>query len=166
MAPAGFRLPAAYTLFFLTIEPISALVGAFYAYFRPLAYLQLTHSAYSPSTATSIPISTNIVLAQLANLYLLFALNEAFVLRSTSDLKVWRAVLIGLLIADFGHLYSVSTKGLDVYWKITQWNAMDWGNVGFVYAGAGMRIAFLSGVGLKTAAGPPSKTNARKKPSS
>ena len=30
---------------------------------------------------------------------------------------------------------------------------MDWGNIGFVYAGAMMRIAFLAGVGLNTESG-------------
>jgi hypothetical protein len=53
-----------------------------------------------------------------------------------------------MLIADFGHLYSVSPLGPDIYWKFTQWNVMDFGNVGFVYAGACMRIAFLCGIGL------------------
>ena len=28
------------------------------------------------------------------------------------------------------------------------WNAIDWGNLGFVYLGATTRIAFLSGLGL------------------
>lgn len=138
-----------YRLFFLTIEPIFALGGALLSYFGPLRYLQLTHPASAPSAVANIPLSTQIVLAQLANLYLLFAINEALVLRSTSELKVWRTVLVGLLIADFGHLYSVSLLGLDVYWKVNQWNIMDFGNVGFVYGGAAMRIAFLAGVGLQ-----------------
>ena len=30
---------------------------------------------------------------------------------------------------------------------------MDWGNIGFVYAGAMMRMAFLAGVGLNTKSG-------------
>lgn len=148
-----FKLPTAYTTFFLFIEPISALVGAFYAHFRPLAYLQLTHTASSPSSLSSIPLSTNIVLTQLANLYLLFALNEALVLRSTSDLRVWKTVLFGLLVADFGHLYSVKGLGWEVYWRVWEWNKMDWGNVGFVYAGATMRMLFLAGVGLGTRSG-------------
>lgn len=163
MAATGFRLPLPYTLFFLTIEPISALVGAFFASFRPLTYLQLTHSASAPLTSGAIPISTNIVLAQLANLYLLFAINEAFVLRATYDIRVWRTVLFGLLIADFGHLYSVSALGPSIYWNFTQWNAIDWGNLGFVYVGATMRLAFLFGVGLKTNGGkqPGSATKAQ-----
>lgn len=151
--PQPFKLPAAYTTFFLFIEPVSALVGAFYAHFKPLEYLQMTHFSSSPSYTSTIPLSTNIVLTQLANLYLLFALNEALVLRSTSDLRVWRTVLFGLLLADFGHLYSVSALGPQIYWTVWKWNAMDWGNIGFVYAGAMMRMAFLAGVGLNTKSG-------------
>lgn len=149
MATTGeFKLPLVYRAAFLLIEPIFALSGAIVAHFKPLDYLQLTHGDSAPLTTASIPLSTNVVLTQLANLYLLFAFNEALILRSTSDLHVWRTVLLGMLIADFGHLYSVSALGPDIYWKVTQWNVMDFGNVGFVYAGACLRIAFLCGIGL------------------
>ncbi|KAK6079256.1 hypothetical protein SCUP234_05809 [Seiridium cupressi] len=143
--PGSFVLPVPYRLFFLIIEPISALVGAFYAHFRQAEYLTLTHAATVPS---SIPVGTSVVMSQLANLYLLFALNEFLVLRSTADIRVWRTVLFVLLVADLGHLYSVSAVGSRVYWDATSWNAIDWGNVPFVYLGASMRIAFLAGVGL------------------
>lgn len=55
-----------------------------------------------------------------------------------------------MLIADFGHLYSVAghAMGAGIYWKIWLWNAMDWGNVGFVYAGILSRVCFLMGVGI------------------
>ena len=144
-----FTLPLPYRAAFLLIEPVFALAGAIIAHFKPLEYLQLTHGASAPMTTSSIPLSTNIVLTQLANLYLLFAFNEAFILRSTSDLRVWRTVLLGMLIADFGHLYSVSPLAPDIYWKVARWNVMDFGNVGFVYAGACMRLAFLCGIGLR-----------------
>ncbi|KAI1417680.1 hypothetical protein F5Y13DRAFT_151590 [Hypoxylon sp. FL1857] len=143
MAPRQSVLPLTYRAFFLIIEPISALVGAFYAHFRQDEYLAMTTHASSP-----VPFGTSIVLSQLANLYLLFALNEALVLRSTGDLRVWKTVLFVLLVADFGHLYSVSGLGSWVYWDVTRWNAIDFGNVLFVYLGASMRIAFLAGVGL------------------
>lgn len=151
--PPSFKLPAYYTAFFLFIEPVSALVGAFYAHFRPLEYLQLTHATSAPAYASTIPTSTGIVLDQLSNLYLLFAINETLVLRSTSDLRVWKTVLLGLLIADLGHLYSVSSLGIEIYWNALLWNKMYWGNVGFVYAGATMRILFLAGYGLDSASG-------------
>lgn len=143
------QFPIAYRLFFLYIEPISALVGAFYAHFRQDDYLLLTHAASAPAPG-AIPTGTSIVLSQLANLYMLFTLNEALVLRSTSDLRVWKTVLFGLLVADLGHLWTVRQLGLDIYlpWNFARWNAIDWGNIPFVYLGASMRAAFISGVGL------------------
>lgn len=141
----GFELPLVYRLFFLFIEPVSALVGAYYAHVRPETYLSLTHAASAPS---SIPLGTSIVLSQLGNLYLFFAINEALVLRSTSDIWVWKTVLLGLLIGDLGHLYSCRPLGLQVYYTVSEWNAIDWGSIPFVYLGASMRIAFLLGVGL------------------
>ncbi len=147
---SALKLPIAYKLFFLYIEPVSALVGSYYAFFKPDTYLMLTHAQSSPSTG--IPLATQVVLAQLSNLYFLFAINEAFVLRSTQDLRVWRTLLSGLLVADLGHLYSVNALGPEVYWKVPSWTAMDWGNVAFVYLGATMRIAFLLGLGIPTSA--------------
>ncbi|MCJ1465453.1 hypothetical protein MMC07_004071 [Pseudocyphellaria aurata] len=136
-----------YRAFFLFIEPVSALVGAYYACFEQTAYLQLTHASSAPEAIT--PISTRIILTQLSNLYAFFAINEALVLRSTTDLTVWRTVLVTLLLADIGHLCSVSPLGAQIYWNVFAWNAIDWGNVGFVYLGALMRLSFLLGVGVQ-----------------
>ncbi|KAK0711857.1 hypothetical protein B0H67DRAFT_647199 [Lasiosphaeris hirsuta] len=144
-AVGKFALPFIYRAFFLLIEPVSALVGAYFAYFGQPRYLELTHAASAPSP---IPLGTTIVMSQLANLYLFFAINEALVLRSTSDLRVWKRVLFCLLIGDLGHLYTVQELGPQIYWSVTQWNAIDWGNIPFVYLGALLRIAFLANVGL------------------
>lgn len=38
--------------------------------------------------------------------------------------------------------------GWPVYYEFWKWNAMYWGNLGFVYLGATMRTAFLLGLGL------------------
>lgn len=146
--PSPSSVPLAYRLFFLYIEPLSAIVGAWYAHLLPHTYLALTHAGSAPPASAPVPTSTAVVLSQLANLYLLFALNEALVLRCTSDLRVWRTLLLGLLVADLGHLYSVRRLGPATYWQLSAWNAMTWGNVGFVYAGAAMRVSFLSGLGL------------------
>lgn len=144
---AGFsQFPIPYRLFFLYIEPVSALVGAFFAHFRQDEYLLLTHAASAPDPG-HIPTGTSIVLSQLANLYLLFTLNEALVLRSTTDPRVWKTVLFGLLIADLGHLWTVR-QSIYLPWNFARWNAIDWGNIPFVYLGASMRAAFISGVGM------------------
>lgn len=138
-------LPRLYRFVFLWLEPLSILVGAVYAFFFQSLYLDLTHHASSPGR--SVPLSTQIVMTQLANLYLGLALLEACVLRATSDLKVWRVFLLGLLVADVGHLYSVRALGSHVYWRYEQWNAIDLGNVPFVYFLAITRICMLLGVG-------------------
>jgi hypothetical protein len=145
-APAASPIPIFYRLVFLYIEPVSTLLGAIHAHYLQSKYLSLTHAASFPSV---IPLGTSIVLSQLANLYLLLCINEALVLRVTNDPKVWRAFILGLLIADLGHLYSVRLVGSWVYYEFWNWNAIDWGNVPFVYWLAVVRCFFLAGVGFK-----------------
>ncbi|KAF7542523.1 hypothetical protein G7Z17_g11489 [Cylindrodendrum hubeiense] len=141
----AFRIHVVYRMFFFLIEPLSALVGAFYSHFRQHEYLSLLNVA---STPEQVPLSTSVALSQLSNMYLFFALNEALVLRSTADLRVWRAVLLVLLLADIGHLYSLRELGLGIYYNVAGWNVSDLGNVPWVYIGATMRICFLAGIGL------------------
>ena len=142
-----------YRLFFLYIEPISAIGGAIYAGLFSKPYLQdlrLTNIPLSPETALALPVL--MTLYQLSNLYLLFALNEHLVLSSTDNVRTWKCLLFGLLVADFGHLLSLAPLGADVYWRVWDWNAMMWGNVGFVYLGATIRVSFLLGLGFNTTA--------------
>ncbi|EIW76209.1 hypothetical protein CONPUDRAFT_158234 [Coniophora puteana RWD-64-598 SS2] len=145
-------IPFAYKLFFIYIEPISALAGAYYAALEPTAYLRdlSLPSAPAPTSALGLGVTqqTTMALYQLANLYLLFALNEHLVLSSTQSLKTWRRLLFCLLVADFGHLATMAPLGARVFWAVYEWNAMVWGSVGFVYLGATMRMCFLRGVGV------------------
>ncbi|KZZ91764.1 hypothetical protein AAL_06518 [Moelleriella libera RCEF 2490] len=145
----GFRLPMIYRIFFLLVEPVSALVGAFFNHFRQTRYLSLLHAASAPQFDSALPLSTSVAMSQLANMYMFFAINEAFVLRSTWDMRVWRAVLLVLLIADFGHLYTMKELGPRIYIDVLNWNIGDWGNVPWVYAGATLRICFLAGIGMQ-----------------
>ncbi|KAK0499447.1 hypothetical protein EDD18DRAFT_1307938 [Armillaria luteobubalina] len=139
-------IPLPYRLFFLYIEPVSVIAG-FMAALNPSFYLgQLSLSSSMIPNAVDTT-QTDIALYQLANLYLLFALNEHLVLSSTSSLKIWRSLLFCLLIADFGHLAAMAPLGLGAFWKVWEWNAMLWGSVGFVYLGASMRLSFLFGLG-------------------
>jgi hypothetical protein len=143
-----------YKLFFLYLEPISALAGAYYAALKPAAYLEdLTMSPSVVSNTPTLTVPMSMSLSQLANLYLLFAINEHLVLSSTFSMTVWRRLLFCLLVADFGHLATMIPLGSDVFWKVWEWNAMVWGSVGFVYLGASLRISFLAGLGMSDKAG-------------
>lgn len=143
-------IPLIYQAFFLYIEPISTIVGAYFAWFQPQYYLDLTHQPSAPTRILGVPTGTEVVLRQLANLYFAFTLNEALVLRATSDLKVWRTLLFGLLVADLGHLYSCFPLGTSYYYDFQNWNSIAWGNIAFVYCGATLRSCFLLGLGLGT----------------
>ncbi|KAI9646122.1 hypothetical protein NHQ30_005562 [Ciborinia camelliae] len=148
MAPQGHRLSMLYSWFFLIIDPISAVIAAYYAYFKPTTYLQSADAVSAPLFDFTIPLSTNIVLTQLASLYLLSAFNEALILRMTSDMRIWNTVMFGLLLADLGHLYSMKGLGYEIYWDVARWNRADLANVGFVYVRLLMRFAFLTDFGL------------------
>lgn len=63
----------------------------------------------------------SIVLSQLANLYFAFTLNEALVLRATNSRRVWSTLLLGLLIADFGHIYACKAAGLEKLYEFWTW---------------------------------------------
>lgn len=144
MAPPP--VPAFYRLVFLYLEPLSICAGAVQAFFFQRAYLSLTHAASAPS---AVPVGTSIVLTQLANLYLGLALTEALVLRVTSEYSVWKALITVLLIADVGHLYSVLPLGFArAFLQCWNWNAIDWGNVGWVYFLALTRLCMLLGIGF------------------
>ncbi len=147
MKPAD--IPPFYRLVFLYLEPVSIMAGAVQACVFQSAYLSLTHAASAPAAAAAVPLSTSIVLTQLANLYLGLALTEALVLRVTAEYSVWKALIIVLLVADVGHLYSVLPLGFSraflQYWN---WNAIDWGNVGWVYFLALTRVSMLLGIGF------------------
>lgn len=145
----GDVIPFPYRLFFLYIEPISALAGMYYAAIHPSDYLlDLVSPIQSGFSRAALDTPTRMTLFQLSNLYLLFALNEHLVLSSTSSLKTWRRLLFSLLVADFGHLATMIPAGTEIFWNVSKWNAMAWGSVGFVYLGASLRLCFLAGVGL------------------
>ncbi|KAM0719782.1 hypothetical protein Q7P37_003915 [Cladosporium fusiforme] len=154
---ARTAIPSLYRLFFLYIEPVATAVGAYYAALDQQAYMHLT----LPPNGTAVSTRESIVLYQLANLYFVFALNEALVLRATADLRVWSVFLLGLLLADFGHLASVAPVGWEVYYRFWDWNSMYWGNLGFVYVGAAMRSCFLLRIGFAGAS--PSKATKSKR---
>ncbi len=140
------EIPSIYRVFFLYIEPISLLAGSFIAG-RPLEYLSLL--TLKPTPLSDIPDSlpVKIALYQLSNLYLLLAINEHFILKSSSR-GTWRTMLAGLLFADILHILTHIPLGPDAFYKFWEWNSMLWGGVGFVYLCALLRAAFLFNIGF------------------
>ncbi|MCJ1317860.1 hypothetical protein MMC15_003187 [Xylographa vitiligo] len=149
-------IPLPYRILLLYVEPIAAFNGAILAHWFPAYYL----AGMSPSATISTYSSpAQVIFDQLAACYFLFAFNEAVVLRSTSDLRVWKAIVLGILICDLIHLYGTWEALGVAFWDPKIWRFEDWVNLTMLYGPGGMRLAFLMGVGLK---GEKAPTAARK----
>ncbi|MCJ1355788.1 MAG: hypothetical protein MMC33_005780 [Icmadophila ericetorum] len=137
-------------LVFTILEPIS-LVGGWYI--STFATQKFIHDQYPilPSTPTLTPslLSTpnaQMLAFQLGNLYLLCALLGVFILNSTTDIKVAKAYILALAIADVGHVApTLWVMGRERSLDLAGWNAVAWGNVGVTAALFVVRVTWLAG---------------------
>ena len=101
-------------------------------------------------TAVYAP-SSQVIFDQLAATYVLFAFNEAVVLRVTKELKVWKAIVLGISLCDVLHLHaSWRVMGTEVFTSPWLWRPEDWLAVGSVWVPLFVRLAFLADVGIDT----------------
>lgn len=137
-----------YRLFFLYIEPFSAFYGAVLAARSPLLYL----SVMSPHANTShYHPELQVIFDQLAATYFLFAFNGGVVLRvADGHLGVWKALIAGMLFCDLFHILGTGNAlGWAAMLAPARWRLYDWVNLVTLYGGASLRLAFLSGLGVK-----------------
>jgi len=138
------KIPLLYRIFFLYYEPLSAFNGALLCHMNAPMFLRTMSS-----TAIYTP-SHQVIFDQLAATYLLFAFNEAVVLRLTHDLKVWKAMVLGILLCDLVHLYgSWAELGTDMFFNPILWRWEDAINLGMLWSGVVIRVLFLMGVGFQ-----------------
>ncbi|KAH6989096.1 hypothetical protein BKA56DRAFT_629014 [Ilyonectria sp. MPI-CAGE-AT-0026] len=138
------NIPFAYRALFLYFEPFAALGGSVLLHFFPTIFLNTMSltAKYAPDN--------QVIYEQLAATYVLFAFNEAVVLRITNDIRVWRGILMGILLCDAIHLYgSWAALGSAVFWDPRTWRPEDWVNLGSLWGQAFVRLAFLAGVGIQ-----------------
>ncbi|KAI3399331.1 hypothetical protein diail_7286 [Diaporthe ilicicola] len=146
-------IAAAYRLLFLYAEPFGALYGALLAGRAPLRFLYMVSPGGGPAHYHP---SLQVALDQLAATYFLFAFNEAVVLRVAGDsdgranVRVWSAMLCGMLLCDLLHLNAArNAMGWAALLDPAGWRLDDWvilvPTVGFAAA----RVAFLLGFGVE-----------------
>ena len=143
MASHDTQIPLLYRILLLWYEPLSAINGAFLCHWNPTFFLRtMSDSAvYAPSH--------QVIFDQLAATYTLFAFNEAVVLRLTNDLRIWKAMVAGILLCDLVHLYgSWAAMGHEAFFNPALWRWEDTMNLLMLYLGAVMRLCFLGEVGF------------------
>lgn len=137
------HIPLLYRVFVLWLEPAMAFNGAILCHFNPTFFL------YTMSATAKYSPSSQVIFDQLAATYVLFAFNEAIVLRITSDLRVWKAIILGILICDFLHLYASWCAMGEAFVRPWLWRPEDAMNLGLLYVPVMLRISFLGEVGFK-----------------
>ncbi|KAH7059004.1 hypothetical protein B0J12DRAFT_380748 [Macrophomina phaseolina] len=152
-------IPLPYRLFFTWIEPLSALFGAYLYLFAPTFLLpSLIPTPLHPLLASGPSPVETMLLWQVGSLYIVFFFVEFVFLRYAGSGRpdVWRIVVAAILFgSDWGHIWSFKVLGeaagmrADWWWWPGAWERWeDWGNLGTLWFGVGMRVAFLLGVGL------------------
>ncbi len=139
------EIPLVYRALFLYFEPLAAFGGAIQSHFLPLEFL----STFLVAPPSAVSADYQIIFDQLAATYLLFAWNEAVVLRLTADLKIWKAIIFGILMCDLVHLYgSLGALGPEIFWNPALWRWQEWLNFSMLYVPGALRLSFLFGIGL------------------
>jgi hypothetical protein len=136
------NIPRIYWIWHLYLEPLTALGGVYHLHWVPEQYF-----AYMPQTSRYAPES-QIICDQLAASYLFFAVIEALVLRTTTEITVWRAALFALLLCDGGHLFAAwAEMGTHLTLSPWLWTVKDTVTMMLNIIPAVLRTAFLLGMG-------------------
>ena len=143
------RISVVYRIYFLYFEPVAALGGTYLCLFDPMLFLRGTVPSPAFNTAFPIPITPilQLLLTNIGSLYVLFAINEALVLRVSRERRVWSTILASMLAADCGHIYAAYTAAPDRIFQCLAWNSEEWINYGTLILGMVLRILFLMGIG-------------------
>lgn len=160
LAQPSLQIPFLYQFFFLFVDPIFALNGAILAHLTPFTFLygmnpHATPADYSPPH--------QIVFDQLGATYLMHAALQASVLRITTELGVWKAVLGSILLCDLMHVAAARSAMGDLFFDVGNWRPEDWGNMGALVGLVVLRAAFLLGVGLGDSKDPGKEREEEKK---
>ena len=144
------RIALPYRIFFLYIEPLFALCGAYFCFFQPEMILRIApRDAYVPYKTPITPIM-DLLLKYIGSLYVLFAINGGIVLRVTKEYNVWRTIVFGMLAADIGHIYGTHLASPGILTRLNAWSDDEWFNNGILVFDVILRLAFLLGIGNKT----------------
>ncbi|KAJ5885142.1 hypothetical protein N7495_009652 [Penicillium taxi] len=131
-------------ILFGLLEPLSLVCGSL----APIFDLQGFIAGQTPQALAPKAHPSSTALAyQLANLYSLLFLVGVAVLHTSTEPRVVRNYLIGLAIADVGHVYATYLgMGWSSFANVQGWNALTWGNIGITGFLFVNRILYLLGI--------------------
>jgi hypothetical protein len=133
-----------YRLWFTWIDPLTLILTSTTCFLDPAAALELT----VPAEVSAFVPTQAVLLHQTGILYLFVGTMFAVLLRASPDPKVWKiveAATLGVDVALIATVFvSLETQGR---LGLERWRGMDFVNLGFTVWVAGIRVAYLAGVG-------------------
>lgn len=159
MAPkssASNHVSLIYTVFLLWFEPLATFLATIQTLCTPKAFLQMITPALADIRASPTPVES-LLLVQLGSMYLYVAFMSAALLRyvGTQRLDIWRLVIFSQTLSDVGHLYGLwlvakLVGGESVFWNPMEWRTEEVMNIALTWSGFVLRIAFLTGLGVRS----------------
>ncbi|KAK4450769.1 hypothetical protein QBC34DRAFT_379037 [Podospora aff. communis PSN243] len=104
-----------------TLEPLSALFGTLIAFRTPQTFV----AVYLTRGATGGSLEAHALLDQMAGLWVVWAFNEAIIMRMYDDLQLWRLLCLGMLFSDAAYLYGAAhaVGGFASLFDVGKWTA-------------------------------------------
>jgi hypothetical protein len=122
----GIRWPVRTLL--TIIEPLFALNGAYLIMTHPDQYLDMMIRNPGPLIPHAKTTTPDLIYTQLAAGWIMFALLEAILLRSTRERRIWRNTCIAMLGSDAFHVRSIvqGAGGLGDWLRVWDWTGGEW----------------------------------------
>jgi uncharacterized protein YhhL (DUF1145 family) len=149
------RIPLFFRVFILYVDPFISLLAVYLCFFDPHAYIQngvpgtLLSSTISN---TIIPPLVEYIIMVVGSFSLCISAVQILLLHGFKDapnnlnIKIWKIVMLGVLLADMGLVYSVYHADPTAFMKLGAWKSGDWINNGVLGALIAIRVSFLLGV--------------------
>jgi hypothetical protein len=129
-------LPFSYRLILTTIEPILAINGAITTGFTPAWYLSILTrgggagggGGNGNNNGPTFDPKTSFLYTELSGAWLMFAFNEALVLRLVDDIRIWTLLCWGMLLSDLCYCHSCAQAvgGWSEWVQVGNWTVEDW----------------------------------------
>lgn len=137
-----------YRFWFLWLDPVILGASVYALVFTP----QLMLDALAPPPLSAYNPDQGFLLHQLAALFTFVAIILGGVLRVSKEIRVWRVVILAVLVVDIAMLASIyaSLKQQDRL-SLAAIRSEDWSSIVFTGFVTLIRVLFLAGVGVQDA---------------
>ncbi|KEF58441.1 uncharacterized protein A1O9_06367 [Exophiala aquamarina CBS 119918] len=124
-------LPTWPLILFGILEPVALIWGYSVTLLNPESYFldQVPNTTLASVAGHLVPVHGLALTYQLGNVFIVLAA-VAIICTHTTHTDIIKKYLLAIALGDLGHIYACyRTLETNIFWDITQWNDMAWGNI-------------------------------------